>query len=121
GQYSSAPYVRPLDTPLQTVCLVRLTDHEGVQFAPAGVRRVQHRGGHRVRTQRQPADRVELQVRDVVQHDRADQRCGSSVQGHPAQIDVVVGLLPGGQGHLPTYDRFVVDLSQELITFVHDQ
>ena len=66
---------------------------------------VQHRGRDRVGAQGQPADGVEVEVGDQVAHDPADERAGLAVEGDAAQVDVVVGLLAGGQGHPAVHDR----------------
>ena len=90
--------------------LVGLADDERVEPAPLGRRGMQHGGRHRVGAEGETSHRVGGVPRDEVEHDAAHERGGLAVQGHPAQVDVVVGLLPGRQHHPSVHDRLVDDL-----------
>ena len=101
---------RALDPALQAVGLLCLADDERVQPLPGGGGGVQHRRRHRVRAEGQAADRVEVPVGDQGAHHPADDRRGRAVQGHPAQVDVVVRRSPRGQRDLAVYHGQRLDL-----------
>ena len=115
GEHPPAGDVRALDAPLQAVRLALLADDERVQPAAARGGGVQHRGRDRVGAEREPADRVEVEVVGQVEHDLADQRRRRGVEGDAAQVDVVVGLPPRGQHDLAVHDRLVRDLGQQVV------
>ncbi len=116
---STAPArdVGALDPPLQAVRLALLADHERVQRPAPGGGRVQHRRRDRVGAQGQPAHGVVLPVGGRVEHHLAHERGGDGVQGDPAQVHVVVGLPPAGQGDPAVHDGLVGDLGQQLVAW----
>ena len=116
---TAAADVGPLDAALHAVGLLRLAHHERVELAPLGGRGVQHGEGDRVRPEGQPAHGVVLPVPGEVEHDPADQGSGLRVEGDPAQVDVVVGLLAGGEGDPAVHDGLVLDLVEECVAVAH--
>ena len=58
-----------------------------------------------------PPDGVVLPVGGQLEHHPADQRRGRRVEGDPAQVDVVVGLLAGGQRDPAVHDGLPVTWS----------
>ena len=91
-----------------------LADHEGVQSFAVGCRGVQHRDSDRVGAEGQSASGLECPVGGEVAHDASDEGGRDAVQGHPAQVDVVVGFLTGRQRDPSVDDGQVLDLLDEL-------
>jgi hypothetical protein len=94
---------------LQAVRLAGLAHHERVQRLAARGGRVHHGGGHRVGTQREPADGVVGQVGGEVQHHLAGQRRASPAEQDPPQVDVPARLLPRRQHEVTVHDRVLPD------------
>jgi len=117
---ATAPDVRALDAALQAVRLALLADDERVDVLAAARGRVQHRRGHRVRTQRQATHGVDLRgaepdLLEQVQHEGADQRCGAVVQRDAAQVHVVVGLAAARERDLAVHHGEVTDELEQLV------
>src|SRR5690606_9930089 len=89
-QHAAARDVGALDPALQPVLLGVLAHDERVEAAPGGSARVQHGGGDGVRTERESADGVEVEVGDQFVHDAADDGRGGAVEGDAAHVHVVV-------------------------------
>ena len=69
----------------------------------------------RVGAEGQPADRVVGPVGGELAHHPSDERGRGAVQRDPAQVDVVVGLPAGGQGHPAVDDGEVPDQLQQFV------
>ena len=100
---------RALDPLLQPVRLAGLAHDERVESPTLCGTRVEHRGGDRVRAEGQAPDRVDVEVLREVEHHPADEGRRLAVEGHPAQVDVVVGLPARRQRHPPVDDGLVAD------------
>jgi hypothetical protein len=102
-------HIRSLDEPLQAVLFALLAHHECVQCDALGGGRVQHGGGHRVRSQGQPTYGVIAPIGGKHSQESPDQRRTSVLEGDAAKIDVVIGLPAGGQRDRAAYDRELAD------------
>ena len=112
--------VGPFDAALHTVRLTFLTHDERVEILATRGRGVQNRERHGVRAEGEPTDRVnfsgaEACLLEGVEQDVPDQRRGTVVQRDAAQVDVVVGLLTGGERDLPMHDGEFRDEIAELL------
>ena len=96
-------YLRAFDSPLQSVCLFRLSHHTCVYRASLSGGRVKHRCCYWVSTERKAADRVEIQIRYEIEHHPSNERGGRVVQGHSTKIYVPVRLATGRQHHLAVH------------------
>jgi hypothetical protein len=101
------------------VRLLGLADDKGVQAPALAGGRVQHRGGDRVGSQREPADGVVAEVGGGRQHDAARQRSGLAAEQHPPQIDIPGRALPGRQHEVTVHDCLVLDHAQKIVAVVH--
>jgi hypothetical protein len=100
---ATALHVRPLDAALHSVSLRVLADHEGVEVPATGRGGVQEGGRDGVGAEGQAANGVDLAGAKasnpkLLEHDVPHERRSLMVEGHPTQIDVVVGLPPRGEG-----------------------
>src|SRR5699024_6580060 len=93
------------DAALHAVLLGFLANDEGIDPL-AGVH---DRGGDRVGAEGQPADVGVLPVAGQLAQELADELGGLRVQGGAAQVDVVVGLLAGGEGDFAVDDGELLD------------
>lgn len=102
---------RSLDLTAHAIRLLRLTDHEGIDRTIGIAGGVHDGGAHRVGAHGQTAHVSEVELGSVehLQHDLADEGCSLVVQGDATQVDVVVGLLAGGQSDLATDDGKFLD------------
>jgi hypothetical protein len=89
--------------------LFTLTNDESVKPAPLRSSGMQHRSGHRVRTQRETTDCIKFNVLGDVQHDPADQRRSHCIQRDTSKVDVVIGFTPGRQNHFAVNNSFIED------------
>ena len=101
------------------VYVVNLSSRDALEAVTAARGRgVQHRGGDRVRAEGEASDRVVVEVGGEVEHDATDVGRGGAVEGHAAEVDVVVGLLAARE-HDPAVDHGLVeDVLAELGTVV---
>ena len=110
GEHGASGDVGPLDPALEAVLLLALAHDEGVEHLAAARRIVEHRGGDRIRPERQSPDSRVLPVRRELAHDGTHERCSNRVEGDAAQVDVVVGLATTGQDDPPPDDGLLDDL-----------
>jgi hypothetical protein len=110
GDDASASDIRTFDASLQAVRLLTLAYNKGVQDTSLSSRGVEHRGAHRIRTQRQPTDGVKFEIVEEVEHHAAQNRCGDTVEGHAPQVHVVVGLTTRRQDNTAVHDCLGDDL-----------
>src|SRR3990170_3729413 len=82
--HSAARHIGTFDPALQSVCLLRLPHHEGIELPSSGRGRVQHRRRDWVRAQGQAANRVEVPVRSEIEHYPTNERSGRMVQRYAA-------------------------------------
>ena len=95
--------------------LAGLAHHEGIQPAAGRSGGVQHRGGHRVRPEGEPAHGVEVEVLGQLVHHLADQGRGLAIEGDPAQVNVVVRLAAGGEGDPSVHDGLGLDELEQAV------